>query len=210
MNDKFNINTNMRKRSGLSFSHMGIFVADIQRMADFYSNVLDFTITDRGQLEGPHGPVELVFTSRDPDVHHQIVLVSGRPETIDFNVVNQISLMADSVETLQSFYRRLLVAPVTELMPVTHGNALSLYFRDPEGNRIELYVDTPWYVSQPMRVPMPIELPASELMAWAEKHARSLQGFRPRSQWRAEMAKLMGIEQEQAVADPSAGTTQPL
>ncbi|HEY9279901.1 MAG TPA: VOC family protein, partial [Eoetvoesiella sp.] len=186
----------MNKRAGLSFSHVGIFVSNIQLMADFYSNVLDFTITDHGMLDGPNGPIELVFTSRDPDVHHQIVLVSGRPETIDFNVVNQISLTADSVETLQSFYQRLTNAPVTELLPVTHGNALSIYFRDPEGNRIELYVDTPWYVSQPTRVPMPIELPADELMAWAEKHARGLQGFRPRSQWRAEMAKRMGIEED--------------
>ncbi|MGK5078781.1 VOC family protein [Janthinobacterium sp. HLX7-2] len=184
----------MRKSTGLSFSHVGIFVNDLEVMASFYSDVLDFTITDRGHLQGPHGPIDLVFTSRDPDVHHQIVLVSGRPEEIDFNVVNQISLTADSIETLQAFYQRLQTAGVTELTPVTHGNALSVYFRDPEGNRIELYIDTPWYVSQPMRVPMPIELPADELLAWAEQHARVLPGFRPRSEWRAEMAKLMGVE----------------
>ncbi|MDX3906678.1 MAG: VOC family protein [Pigmentiphaga sp.] len=183
----------MSKRPGLSFSHVGIFVTDIQRMADFYSQVLDFTITDRGTLDGPHGPVELVFTSRDPDVHHQIVLVAGRPAQIDFNVINQLSLTADSLETLQDFHRRLQAAPITDLAPVTHGNALSLYFRDPEGNRLELYVDTPWYVSQPMRVPMPIELPPDELMAWAERHARSLPGFRPRAEWRADMARRMGL-----------------
>ena len=183
----------MQKRPGLSFSHIGIFVTDIQLMADFYSQVLDFTITDRGTLQGPHGPVELAFTSRDPDVHHQIVLVSGRPEHIDFNVVNQISMTADSIETLQAFYRRLQTANVSEVSPITHGNALSVYFRDPEGNRIELYIDTPWYVSQPLRVTMPIELPADELLAWAERHARALPGFRPRSELRAEMALLMGV-----------------
>jgi catechol-2,3-dioxygenase len=186
----------MSKRTGLSFSHIGIFVNDIETMARFYSKVLDFTITDRGHLQGPKGPIELVFTSRDPDVHHQIVLVSGRPEQIDFNVVNQISLTADSIETLQAFHRRLQLADVTELAPVTHGNALSVYFRDPEGNRIELFVDTPWYVSQPMRVPMPIELPADELLAWAERHARSLPGFRPRSEWRRDIARRMGIPAE--------------
>jgi catechol-2,3-dioxygenase len=185
----------MQKRTGLSFSHIGIFVNDLQKMADFYSQVLDFTITDRGHLQGPNGPIELVFTSRDPDVHHQIVLVSGRPEHIDFNVVNQISMTADSVETLQAFHRRLQTADVSEVSPVTHGNALSVYFRDPEGNRIELYIDTPWYVSQPMRVAMPIELPADELLAWAERHARSLTGFRPRSEWRKEMVKRMGLEE---------------
>ncbi len=183
----------MTMRQGLTFSHMGFYVKNIQAMADFYSGVLDFTITDRGQLQTPDGPVELVFTSRDPDHHHQLVLASGRPENVSFNVINQISLIADSLETLQAFHARLLKAPVTEIMPVTHGNALSIYFRDPEGNRIELYVDLPWYVSQPVRAPMPIELPAAELMAWAERHARSLPGFRPRSEWRAEMAQRMGI-----------------
>ena len=188
----------MIKRTGLSFSHVGIFVTDIQRMADFYSKVLDFTITDRGMLDGPQGPVELVFTSRDPDVHHQIVLVSGRPADVRFNVINQLSLMADSLETLQRYHRRLQDARVADLAPVTHGNALSLYCRDPEGNRLELYVDTPWYVSQPMRVPMPIELPPAELMAWAERHARGLPGFRSREAWRADMACRMGVEQAPA------------
>jgi catechol-2,3-dioxygenase len=184
----------MRKYKGLSFSHIGIFAHDLEALARFYSEVLDFTITDRGHLQGPQGPIDLIFTSRDPDVHHQIVLVSGRPAEIDFNVVNQISMTADSIETLQDFYKRLKLAGVADLAPVTHGNALSVYCRDPEGNRLELYVDTPWYVSQPMRVPMPIELPADELLAWAERHARALPGFRPRSEWRKEMAKLMGVE----------------
>ena len=30
-----------------------------------------------------------------------------------------------------------------------HGNAWSLYFRDPEGNRLEVFCDTQWYVEQP-------------------------------------------------------------
>lgn len=183
----------MSARPGLKFSHVGFFVTDLDRQADFYSNVLDFTITDRGFLQGSNGQMQLVFMSRDPDEHHQIVLISGRPTEISFNVINQISLKADSLATLQQFHHRLTSTDITELVSVTHGNALSVYFRDPEGNRVELYVDTPWYVSQPSRVPAPIELPPDELMAWAEKHARTLEGFRPRSEWRQEMAIRMGI-----------------
>jgi catechol-2,3-dioxygenase len=185
------------RRCGLSFSHVGIYVTDLEGMAAFYCEVLGFTITDRGTLPGAHGPVELVFTSRDPDVHHQIVLISGRPKKVEFNVVNQLSLSADSVETLQTLYRHLVAKEVADLQPVTHGNALSLYFRDPEGNRLEVFVDTPWYVSQPMRVPLPIELPKDELMSWVEHHARQLPGFKPREQWRAEMARRMGLDPTQ-------------
>ena len=183
----------MTRRPGLSFSHIGFHAADIHRQADFYKSVLDFTETDRGVLPGMHGPVCLVFLSRDPDEHHQIVLVSGRPERVDFNVINQISLKADSLPTLLDFYRRVRDAKVAELVGVTHGNALSVYFRDPEGNRVELYWDLPWYVSQPCRVVAPFDLPAPELLAWAEDHARQLPGFRPRSEWRREMAQRMGI-----------------
>ena len=183
-----------QSRKGLTFSHLGIHVKNLETMAAFYSGLLGFTVTDRGTLPGPNGPIDLVFTSRDPDVHHQVVLVSGRPEEAGFNVVNQISFSADSLATLKSFYATLKAAGVDELLPVTHGNALSIYCRDPEGNRIEIFVDTPWYVSQPLRVPMPIELPEDELLAWAERHARGLPGFRPRAQWRSEMAQRMGLQ----------------
>jgi hypothetical protein len=32
-------------------------------------------------------------------------------------------------------------------------------------------------------------------MQWAEQHARELPGFKPRSQWRAEMARRMGVSE---------------
>ena len=32
---------------------------------------------------------------------------------------------------------------------MNHGNAWSVYFRDPEGNRIEIFCDTEWYIEQP-------------------------------------------------------------
>jgi hypothetical protein len=64
---------------------------------------------------------------------------------------------------------------------------------DPEGNRLELYVDLPWYVSQPMRVPVDLSMDDDTLMPWLEAHARSLPGFKPRSEWRAEMARRMGL-----------------
>jgi catechol-2,3-dioxygenase len=180
-------------RPGLSFSHMGFFVADIGLMEDFYARVLEFTVTDRGQLPGPKGQMDLVFLSRDPDEHHQIVLISGRPAVLDFNPINQISLKADSLGTLKAMYRRLLEEKTSDFAPVTHGNALSLYVRDPEGNRLEIYIDLPWYVNQPMRVPADLTQSDEAIMAAAEAHARALPGFRPRSEWRAEMARKMGL-----------------
>ncbi len=65
-------------RNALTFSHMGFYVRDIQRMARFYRDVLGFFQTDHGNL----GAVELIFLSRDPSEHHQIVLASS-PASMD-------------------------------------------------------------------------------------------------------------------------------
>jgi len=182
-----------QRRKGLSFSHVGFFVNDIGRMERFYTRMLDFTVTDRGTLRGDQGPVQLVFLSRDPAVHHQIVLAAGRPAQLAFNPINQISLEADSLATLREFHRRFVDAQLPAIAPVTHGNAVSVYVPDPEGNRLELFVDTRWYVSQPMRVPIDFSLPDDALMAEIERHARTLPGFRPREQWEREMAVRMGL-----------------
>lgn len=181
-------------RPGLAFSHVGFYVTDISAMEDFYVRVLEFTVTDRGQLPGPHGPVALVFLSRDPDEHHQIVLISGRPAEVNFNVINQISLKADSLATLKEMHRRVQHENTSDITPVTHGNSLSVYVRDPEGNRLELYMELPWYVSQPLRLPVDLTLDDASIMANAEAHARALPGFKPRSEWRAEMARRMGFQ----------------
>jgi catechol-2,3-dioxygenase len=181
------------KRTGLTLSHMGFFVNDMAKVEDFYTRVLEFTVTDRGTLPSPRGLVNLVFLSRDPAVHHQIVLASGRPEQLPFNPINQISFEADSLATLKRFHQRFVEEGMEEINPVTHGNAISFYARDPEGNRLEVFIDTPWYVDQPMRVSVDFTLPDDALLAEVERHASSLPGFRPRAEWEKEMAARMGI-----------------
>jgi len=157
-------------------------------MEEFYTRVLGFVVTDRGPL----GPVELTFLSRDPREHHQIVLASGRPAG-GFNPINQISFRMSDFSGLREMHRRLegeeRRSGVSELAAVSHGNALSVYFRDPEGNRIELFIDTPWYVQQPLRVPMDMRMSDEELWRWAEAQARQQPGFRPVEEWRAELSQ---------------------
>ena len=166
---------------------MGIHVSDLARMEDFYTRVLGFAVTDRGAL----GKIDIVFLSRDPREHHQIILATGRPPAGGFNPINQISFRMAEFAGLREMHRRLQAEKVADLAPVSHGNALSVYFRDPEGNRIELFVDTPWYVQQPLRVPLDMDLPDGELWQWAETHARALPGFKPVDDWRTEMKEKM-------------------
>ena len=179
----------------LTFSHMGMYVQEIAAMEDFYSRVLGFTVTDRGELDTPNGRVYLVFLSRDPNEHHQIVLASGRPERLPFNVINQISFRVPDLVSLRHFNKALQGEKVTEVSPVTHGNAISVYFRDPEGNRIEIFFDTPWYCAQPCREPVDFSKSDSEILRETEKVARALPGFQPREAWSAELRRKMEARQ---------------
>jgi catechol 2,3-dioxygenase-like lactoylglutathione lyase family enzyme len=175
-------------KPALTFSHFGFFVRDIERMADFYTRLLGFTVSDRGELDTPRGRMKFVFLTRDPREHHQIVLASGRPDELPFNAINQISFRMQDFTGLREMHRAIQAEKgVSEIAPVSHGNALSVYFRDPEGNRIELFVDTPWYVAQPIRIPMDMALADDALWKWAEKTARALPGYKPVEEWRTEI-----------------------
>src|SRR5215472_19279114 len=87
----------------LQFAHVGIYVTDLTKMTDFYHRVLGFPITDRGPLHG----AEMVFFSRNPREHHQVVLVAGRPEGLPDKVINQLSFRVTSLTEVQRFYRRI-------------------------------------------------------------------------------------------------------
>jgi len=165
----------------VSFSHFGIYVTDIARMEDFYTRVLGLLVSDRGRLPGG---AELVFLSRDPDEHHQLVLAAGRPPGVDFNVVNQMSFKLATLPDLKAMHARAGAEGIEQFRIVTHGNAWSIYFGDPEGNRIELFVDTPWHTPQPFAQPFDVEAPVAQILRETEAICRSRPGFIAREDWR--------------------------
>jgi catechol 2,3-dioxygenase-like lactoylglutathione lyase family enzyme len=69
----------MTKRPKLSFSHMGIFVSDINKMVDFYTRVLGLVVSDRGIVQDGR---DMAFMTLDPREHHQVALTtSGDAQT---------------------------------------------------------------------------------------------------------------------------------
>jgi catechol 2,3-dioxygenase-like lactoylglutathione lyase family enzyme len=181
----------MTAPAAVAFSHFGINVTDLARMEDFYTRVLGLLVSDRGAL-GPQGPT-LVFLSRDPDEHHQIVLVTGRPPGGGANAINQISFKLPSLADLKAMHARMRAEGVREFRIVTHGNAWSVYFADPEGNRVELFVDTPWHTPQPLAEPFDIEAPVETILAQTEALCRSRPGFAARGEWRKAQVERMGV-----------------
>lgn len=181
----------------LKFSHMGLSVTDIAKMEDFYTRVLGFTVTDRGEAGG----MQLVFLSRDPLDHHQIVLATGRPTRMPANTanpqfgpsINQISFKMGSLQDLRALGQLLRDNGGSSLFPANHGVAWSIYAHDPEGNNLEFYVETPWYIPQPFLIPLDFAQTDDEIAQHTRALCESSAGFEPYADWRLKVAQRMAL-----------------
>ena len=163
-------------------NHMGINVYDVAAMEAFYTGVLGLIVTDRGV--GHTFKAQLVFMSCNPKNHHQVVLASGRDPESKKSTINQISFKLEDLEQLREMYRRVRDYGVQALRPLNHGNSWSLYFFDPEGNNVELYCDSPWYISQPHGDLFDPEATTEQILAETEAMCKDDPNFMPIEQWR--------------------------
>jgi len=167
-------------------SHLGINVKDIDRMERFYVNVFGFAVSDRGvRFNGQ----KVVFMTKSADDHHQLVLLEGRPVAEIFNVVNQISFGLHSLEDLRSAVPLLKANGVEDIVQIDHGNSWSIYFKDPEDNPIEVFVDTPFHTPQPCRGELDLAQSAGSILAQTEALCRSRPDFALRGEWQQAMSQ---------------------
>lgn len=171
----------------MSLSHFELYARDLVRMEGFYTRILGFVVTDRGE-----GPDALVFLSRNPHEHHQLVLNPRPSRHASGSPLDHISFRVGSLGDLRVIHSALKAASDTSVEAVSHGTTWSVYFRDPEGNRLEVFTDTPWYVSQPCRFAIDLELGDDDLHAYTEKRIRDLPGFKPIEEWKRSHAVVVG------------------
>jgi catechol 2,3-dioxygenase-like lactoylglutathione lyase family enzyme len=143
--------------------HVGLYCNDLGKMRDFYSRVLGLTISDEDRQRG------ICFLSADPDAeHHELALAQAREPGQKTHNVQQVSFKVKSLDDVRTFYHRVQDAGMRIDRTVTHGIACSVYFYDPEDNRIELYYTTPYNVRQPLGEPIDLDRPDEELLAFAK------------------------------------------
>ncbi len=135
----------------LRWSHTAILVRDMNEMVDFYTKVLGFDVTDRGQFPAPGAEdSEIVFLSQVDTDHHQFAFVDRLRDENPPNSVHHFAFRVNSLDDVKAMDARLAEdGRVKNRLPITHGNAWSIYFEDPEGNGIEIFCDSPWHVQQP-------------------------------------------------------------
>lgn len=137
--------------------HVGIYAQDLMNLRRFYSEVIGLTIADE-DLSG----LGAVFMTSDPErEHHEFVLFGSKGE---HTCVQQLSFSCDSPQDIVNYYHRFKKEGVRFDRVVSHGNAIGLYFYDPEGNRCEVYWTTPFYAHQPYAVAVDLSRPIDEVI----------------------------------------------
>lgn len=180
-----------------NLSHVGVSCFDIDRMVSFYTHVFGLQLTDKGP--GKTFPFMLAFLSGKSDQHHQLALAQNRPAGAPSTVM-QLSFKVNEIDHLREARARALRHGATKMRGLNHGNALSIYFMDPEENTVEVYLDTPWYVTQPHGDPLDLEHSDEAIWAETEKIVRADPTFQPMEDWSREFTSRLTTAQQTTAA----------
>jgi catechol 2,3-dioxygenase-like lactoylglutathione lyase family enzyme len=117
------------------FAHFVLRVRDLEASLAWYQTVLG--------MEVVHRAGKLVFLTYD-DEHHRLALAET-PVAADVPPgapgLDHVAYTLKSLGDLLGTYRRLAARGIQPAWPVNHGFTTSLYYQDPDGNRVEFQVE---------------------------------------------------------------------
>ena len=117
--------------------HVVLNVRDAAKSRDFYTRTLGLRISHEDLKQGA------VFLSFGRE-HHELALfqmATGEPPEASQPGLHHMAWQLSSFEELQAAYRDLKAMGVAVESTIEHNVTRSVYFRDPDGNRVELYCD---------------------------------------------------------------------
>lgn len=116
-------------------SHYGIRAQRYQEMVQWYQTVFGAKVQHENEF--------LAFLTFDEE-HHRLVIFEA-DDTVAKPAaaagVDHVGYGLASFADLVSTYERLKAAGITPFLPLNHRFTTSLYYRDPDGNQVELSVD---------------------------------------------------------------------
>jgi catechol 2,3-dioxygenase len=160
---------------------MGIFTDNPEAMQEFYVRVLGMVVSDTGS--GMLFRRRIIFMTGDPHQHHQFVLVVREAGDPPGGALFQVSFKVRTLDELRRTANLATDNGATELQGINHGNSWSVYFRDPDRNMVEIYMDTGWYVPQPFGDRFALELDEQQMRAVTAERVKSIAGSMPQSEW---------------------------
>ncbi len=180
--------TTVVQRPRLTVAHSTLAARDLDALQSFYCDVLGFEVTNRGPV-GDEG-LELAFLSQDPGAHHQIAMVRGASTPpSDFVMIDHLAFRTNSLADLRIIRANLLAAGIDDIMQIDHGNAWSLYFKDPEGNGVECYVDSPFHVAQPYAGTFDVDASDEQIEQATRETIQGEPEFQPMKDWQVNFAR---------------------
>jgi catechol-2,3-dioxygenase len=141
-----------------SLGHVGLYVRDIERSKAFYRDILGLHVSD----ESPKTGSAFMTSKGRLEEHHELLLIPGRE---DGKVLQQISFRCARLADVKEFYSIFMERKVPIIRTVSHGNAVGLYFQDPDGNQVEVYWPTGIDWPQPFGKPVDLTASEEEIMA---------------------------------------------
>jgi catechol 2,3-dioxygenase-like lactoylglutathione lyase family enzyme len=117
------------------FAHAVLRTNKFKQMVDWYKTVLLANVVFENEM--------LAFMTYD-DEHHRLA-IAGFPGIVDRAPhsagLDHLAYTYSSLGDLVATYERLKEAGITPAVPINHGLTLSMYYRDPDGNKVELQID---------------------------------------------------------------------
>lgn len=117
------------------FAHFVLRSSNIDRMIDWYSTVLNMHVVQRTDY--------ICFLTYD-DEHHRLGIVNAAgleaPGATHSGLAHVAYTFAD-IGILLSTYARVKALGIAPARCIHHGPTVSIYYRDPDGNGVELQVD---------------------------------------------------------------------
>jgi catechol-2,3-dioxygenase len=150
-----------------SLGHVGVYVRDVDRSMAFYRDILGLQVSDRS----PSGSVFMTAQDRLAE-HHELLLVPGRSDAGDVKLLQQVSFRCASLADVKEFYRVFNDHNVPINRIVSHGNTVSIYAADPDGNSVEVYWPTGIDVPQPCGEPVDLTKSEAEILARVDQVAK--------------------------------------
>ena len=117
--------------------HVVLKVRDAQKAKDFYTRVLGLRVAYEDRQRG------MVFLSFGTE-HHDLALfqlATGEPPEAAQPGVHHMAWQLGSFAELQAAHRELAELGIPVEATIEHNVTRSVYFLDPDGNRVELYCD---------------------------------------------------------------------